>query len=126
MNYELSGRVFVKNIRLHAFHGVLPQERKTGNDYSVSISVRYPFGEVLTSDNVEHTLNYACIYDIVREEMAVCSNLVEHVAGRIARRVLQEFSLADDVHVEVVKLNPPMGAACDGAGVSLVMCRKDL
>ena len=55
--------------------------------------------------------------------MALQSNLVEHVAGRIGRRVLAEFPLADNVRVEVVKLNPPMGAACDGAGVELTVCR---
>lgn len=123
MSDKLTGRVFVKNIRLHAFHGVMPQERITGNDYLVSVSADCQLAVAAESDSVDDTLNYAHIYNIVKEEMALQSNLVEHVAGRIGRRVLAEFPLADNVRVEVVKLNPPMGAACDGAGVELTVCR---
>jgi len=123
MSDKLTGRVFVKNIRLHAFHGVMPQERITGNDYLVSVSADCPLAAAAESDSVDDTLNYAHIYNIVKEEMALQANLVEHVAGRIGRRVLAEFPLADNVRVEVVKLNPPMGAACDGAGVELTVCR---
>ena len=123
MSDKLTGRVFVKNIRLHAFHGVMPQERITGNDYLVSVSADCPLAAAAESDSVDDTLNYALIYNIVKEEMALQANLVEHVAGRIGRRVLAEFPLADNVRVEVVKLNPPMGAACDGAGVELTVCR---
>lgn len=123
MSDKLTGRVFVKNIRLHAFHGVMPQERITGNDYLVSVSADCPLAAAAESDSVDDTLNYAHIYNIVKEEMALHSNLVEHVAGRIGRRVLAEFPLADNVRVEVVKLNPPMGAACDGAGVELMLGR---
>ena len=123
MSDKLTGRVFVKNIRLHAFHGVMPQERVTGNDYLVSVSADCPLAVAAESDSVDDTLNYAHIYNIVKEEMALQANLVEHVAGRIGRRVLAEFPLADNVRVEVVKLNPPMGAACDGAGVELTVCR---
>ena len=123
MSDKLTGRVFVKNIRLHAFHGVMPQERITGNDYLVSVSADCPLAVAAESDSVDDTLSYAHIYNIVKEEMALQSNLVEHVAGRIGRRVLAEFPLADNVRVEVVKLNPPMGAACDGAGVELTVCR---
>ena len=123
MSDKLTGRVFVKNIRLHAFHGVMPQERITGNDYLVSVSADCPLAAAAESDSVDDTLNYAHIYNIVKEEMTLQSNLVEHVAGRIGRRVLAEFPLADNVRVEVVKLNPPMGAACDGAGVELTVCR---
>ena len=123
MSDKLTGRVFVKNIRLHAFHGVMPQERVTGNDYLVSVSADCPLAAAAESDRVDDTLNYAHIYNIVKEEMALQANLVEHVAGRIGRRVLAEFPLADNVRVEVVKLNPPMGAACDGAGVELTVCR---
>lgn len=120
------GKVFVKNIRLHAYHGVLQQERVIGNDYLVSVSVTCSLGNAVKSDSVDDTINYAAVYELVKEEMAVPSNLVEHVAGRIAQRVLDRFSLADEVTVEVVKVNPPMGAACDGAGVELSLHRSDL
>ena len=123
MTETIKGRVFVKDIRLHAFHGVLPQERATGNDYLVSVSADFPMAAAVETDDVDTTLNYARIYAIVKEEMAQSSQLVEHVAGRIGRRVLREFGAADNVAVRVTKLNPPMGAACGGAGVELTVSR---
>ena len=115
--------VFVNDIRLHAFHGVLPQERATGNDYLVSVSARCPVERAARTDEVRHTLNYAEVYEVVKTEMGIPSRLVEHVAGRIARRLLERFALITSVRVSVTKCNPPMGAQCAGAGVVIEMER---
>lgn len=117
-------RVFVNDIRLHAYHGVMEQERLTGNDYLVNLSAGIDLSAAIASDDVRDTLNYAELYRIVSEEMARPSRLVEHVAGRIARRVLAEHGEATDVWIKIVKQNPPMGAACAGAGVEMRMHRK--
>ena len=34
--------IFVNDIQLHAYHGVMPQEQLTGNDYLVGVSAQYP------------------------------------------------------------------------------------
>ena len=110
-------RIELKGLRFHAFHGVLPQERTVGGDYEVDISVDYADERAVETDNVEDTLNYAELYDIVKEEMAQPSNLLEHVAGRIGKRTLKTFSGAHSVTVAVTKLNPPIGGECRGARV---------
>ena len=125
MSQQLYGRVFVSNIRLHAYHGVLPQERLTGNDYTVSVSAECPLGAAIDSDDVADTLNYAAVCHVVREEMHTPSALLEHVVGRICRRIMADFGTVRAVTVRMVKLNPPMGADCDGAGVELTMRRSD-
>lgn len=115
--------IFVNDIQLHAYHGVMPQEQLTGNDYLVSVSAQYPFDKAITTDEVQHTLNYAMVYDIVKEEMGISSKLVEHVAGRIAQHLMKQFADISAVRVRVTKLNPPMGAQCAGAGVEVEMTR---
>lgn len=115
--------IFVNNIQLHAYHGVMPQEQLTGNDYLVSVSAQYPIDKAITTDEVQHTLNYAMVYDIVKEEMGISSKLVEHVAGRIAQHLMKQFADISAVRVRVTKLNPPMGAQCAGAGVEVEMTR---
>ena len=62
------GKVFVKNIRLHAYHGVLQQERVIGNDYLVSVSVTCSLGNAVKSDTVDDTINYAAVYELVKED----------------------------------------------------------
>lgn len=115
--------IFVNDIQLHAYHGVMPQEQLTGNDYLVSVSAQYPIDKAIATDDVQHTLNYAMVYDIVKEEMGISSKLVEHVAGRIAQHLMKQFADISAVRVRVTKLNPPMGAQCAGAGVEIEMTR---
>ncbi len=114
-----SGKIFIDNMRFHACHGVLPQEKVTGGDFLVSVSALYPLAGAVESDDVAATLNYAEVYGIVKREMAQPSALLEHVAGRIGASLLHELPGIEDLTVKVVKNNPPMGADCDGAGVEL-------
>jgi dihydroneopterin aldolase len=109
--------ICLNDIRLYAFHGVLEQERRVGGEYSVSLRVHYNISKAMETDNVADTLNYAQLLEIVKREMDVPSNLLEHVAGRIGRTVFDEFPQAEAIDLNVTKLNPPMGADCAGACV---------
>lgn len=111
--------ITLTDLRFHAFHGVIPQERLTGNDYSVSLRIGYPVREACLSDEVDDTLNYASVYDIVSQEMNVPSKLLERVTFRIADRLFRKFNLITTLDVKLNKLNPPFGADCYGAGVEL-------
>ena len=111
--------IYINDLRFHAFHGVMPQERLTGNDYSVDLRVGYDVSSAMLSDDVNDTINYAGLYEIVRQEMSVPSQLVERVAYRIADRISRRYPDVSRMDVKVTKLNPPLGADCHGAGVEL-------
>ena len=111
--------IHIDGIRLHALHGVLPQERTTGNDYSIDTRIGYDISRAMQSDDVADTLNYAEVYNTIKEEMLTPSRLIEHVAGRIANRLMAEHSQITTIMLRITKLNPPMGADCHGAGVEI-------
>lgn len=111
--------IYLREVRFHANHGVMPQERAVGADFTVDLKVGFPFGDAMKSDDVEDTLNYAELYEIVKQEMALPSKLLEHVAGRIADAVIKEFPKVTSIDLCVTKVNPPMGADCKGAGVEI-------
>ena len=117
----MSSKIYLRNVRFHAFHGVLPQEGIVGNDYLVNLVLDYDFSSAMKTDNLEGTLNYAEVYQKVREEMAVPSKLLEHVAGRIAHRLFSDFPEIKKLQLSITKVNPPMGADSDGAGVEVVL-----
>lgn len=117
----MNSRIFIAGLRMRACHGVLPQERVVGGDFEVNLSVEYDITRAMASDDVADTLSYADLSDLVRREMAVPSNLLEHVAGRIARAIVQRWPEVQSVNLSITKLNPPMGADCDGAGVELYL-----
>lgn len=113
--------IFISGLRVYAFHGVLPQERLVGGDYLVDVRVDYSHSLATESDRVEDTLDYSRLHHLIDEEMAIPSALLEHVAGRITRRVQRDFPEMSSVWVRITKVNPPMGAACQGAGVELTL-----
>ena len=115
----MSSTIRLEQLRFHAYHGVLPQERKTGNDYVVNLSIGYDFSPAMLSDEVSDTLNYAEVYQLVEQEMAVPSNLLERVAGRICDRLNRRFAGINDIKLRITKVNPPMGADCQGASVEV-------
>ena len=114
-----SSYISLRNVRFHAFHGVMPQERKVGADFLVNLRVGYPLEQAMQSDEVGDTLNYAALYEVVKAEMMQPSNLLEHVAGRIADAIVKRFPQVTSIDLELTKQNPPMGADCDGAGVEI-------
>lgn len=111
--------IYLREVRFHANHGVMPQERTVGTDFTVDLRVEYPFAVAMKSDNVDDTLNYAQLYNLVKKEMAQPSRLLEHVAGRIAEAVFREFPSCISIDLCITKVNPPMGSDCGGAGVEI-------
>ena len=111
--------IILKDVRFHAFHGVMPQETKVGADFLVNLRIGYPLGTAMESDEVGDTLNYAEVYALVAQEMKQPSKLLEHVAGRIVKTISKHFPLVTSIDLTLMKQNPPMGADAEGAGVEI-------
>ena len=114
-----SSYIYLRDVRFHAFHGVMPQEGIVGGDFVVTLRVGCPMEKAMQSDEVADTLNYASLYEVVKREMATPSKLLEHVAGRIAQAVSTAFPQVTFIELSLTKVNPPMGADCKGAGVEI-------
>ena len=114
MNIKLQGMEF------YACHGHLPEERIIGRYFYVDVTVSADVGRATETDNLEDTLNYQKIYDIVKQEMAVPSHLLEHIAGRIIRALKAEFSTINRVEVRIRKNNPPLGGKVEYAEIQVI------
>ena len=108
MNVEIK----VDRLKVFARHGVIPQERVVGNDFEVTVTATTEMNEdVLASDDLAGTVSYAGIVDVIRREMAEPSQLIEHVAWRIGRGIMQDYPAVDKCRVTVAKLLPPIPSA---------------
>ena len=116
--------VYIRDLRIFAHHGVLPQERTVGAYFILNLCVEADISKAMLTDAIEDTISYAELLHIVQSEMATPSALLEHVAGRIARAILHSFPQARAVNIDIMKQNPPMGADCAGAGVAITMHRQ--
>lgn len=114
----------VARVKLYAYHGCHPQERIVGGDFYVSIFALIEVEESSwRDDRLDGTADYSCFVGIARREMAIPSNLLEHVAARIASAILAECPLALKVCVTVEKENPPLGVLCQGISVKIEQTR---
>lgn len=113
----------VKNIRLYAYHGCLEEESIIGSDYTVDVVVNADLKKASLSDNLEDTADYVRIHHIVKEEMNIASKLLEHVAGRIADRILLEIPVTKKGSITVSKLNPPIGGDVEMVSIKLSFAR---
>ncbi|MDR1003430.1 MAG: dihydroneopterin aldolase [Prevotellaceae bacterium] len=116
--------ISLNRLRLFARHGVYEEERTKGNDFIVDLHLKVDITRAMQTDDVADTVNYSEVCELVKREMAIPSNLLEHVAGRIARQLFRTFPTVESVDLRIAKCHPPMDAAVETAAVRIVMTRE--
>lgn len=119
----MKGLVKVNGLQLAGAHGVLPEEQLTENVFLFSVAVAADFSAAVETDAVEDAISYADIAEIIREENATPSALLEHLAGRIIRRLSESYPQAEKITVSVAKKNPPLSGKMDSMEISLEYIR---
>lgn len=115
----MTATIEINRLILHGFHGVMAQERRVGNRFELSLSLRYPIEEALTSDSLEGTLNYAEVIEVAREILAEPSLLLEHAAGRLQEALTTRFPAIEGGRLTLSKLTPPCGVEVASVGITL-------
>jgi len=117
------GKIRLKNVRIHSNHGCLKEEMLIGSDYRVDLEISADLSQPANSDQLSETVDYVHLNNIIKEEMTVRSNLLEHVAKRIIDRIFKEIKEVTEVEVEVAKINPPIGGDVESVSVKLKYTR---
>ena len=52
----MTTEIIITNLAVRAFHGVFPEERRLGNNFTVNATLRADFRPALTSDSLNDTL----------------------------------------------------------------------
>ena len=111
------GLITVEGIRVFAYHGHLPEEAVLGGHFIVNVWVEADTVEVEKTDDLNHTVDYVKIIAIVKEQMAIRSDMIEHPAKRIVDAILP-FNKVQKVTVELEKVLPPIDATFDKISVT--------
>lgn len=115
--------IHLNGLRIFAYHGVLPQENRVGSMYTINLDLTTDFLEASRTDHLEHTINYAEVFQAVKEEMQQPSKLLEHVVYRIGQHLLDRFPTIESIKIALYKENPPMEAECSEVGVEATYTR---
>ena len=111
------GLITVEGIRVFAYHGHLPEEAILGGHFIVNVWVEADTTEVEKTDDLNDTVDYVKIIEIVKQQMAIRSNMIEHPAKRIVDAILPLHKV-QKVTVEVEKIQPPIDASFDKISVT--------
>ncbi len=117
----MTTKIVLDTMRFHAFHGVMQHEKQVGNEFEVSLTLEVDVTAAVESDRLADTINYADLYALVKAEMAIPSELIEHVGGRILKRVKVEYPRVLRLEVRVAKLHPPVEGVMKKAEVVLTL-----
>jgi dihydroneopterin aldolase len=113
------GKIALEGLEFHAFHGVYPHERESGNFFEVDIVVETDFTAAAYNDDLSGTVNYEVLFRIVKDEMEEPSKLLETVAEKIVHRVLSDIPAVLTVELKISKLNPPIGGKCRSSSITI-------
>lgn len=114
-------KILVEGIKVYAFHGCLEEEGKIGGNYIVDVTMETDFSEAAKSDDLNKTIDYVIVYNIVKKQMAIRSKLIETVGERIVSELQNTFDSLLKTEVKITKINPPMNG--DVEKVSIIISK---
>ena len=115
--------ITLENMEFHAYHGCLEHENTLGNTFLVTLSMQFDTTAAEKTNQLSDTLNYKLVYDVVKAEMEIRSQLIEHVSRRIADAVFTQFPLIQSLKLKLTKMQPPLGAKVQSVSIQLEMKR---
>ncbi|THV57163.1 dihydroneopterin aldolase [Chryseobacterium candidae] len=112
-------KIYLEDVRIYAYHGVLPEENIIGTYYILNIELHTDLWKAAESDDLHDTISYADINDILHSEMKIKSRLLEHAAGRMITKIHNSFPQIDYIKLKITKIAPPMQGEMKGASIEL-------
>ncbi len=110
-------KILVQGIKLYGYHGCMDEEGKVGRTFVVDVTLEADLKKAAASDKLHDTIDYVKVYEIVKEEMAVRSKLIEHAAKRIYDHLRKRFPQVTTAEVKVTKLDPPINGIVESTSV---------
>src|ERR1700744_2790018 len=110
--------VQLHNLVFSGRHGVLYEERQTGNTFGVDLDVLYddrgnPF------DSLDNTINYVELFEIVQRRMQERAHLLEKICEDIIERIRIRYPFVKEINLSIFKLQAPIGNFQGKAGVTM-------
>ena len=107
MSTNQTMRISLNKLLFVGYHGLYPEEKKLGNNYSVEIDIDFTPKEGVI-DQLDQTIDYVHVYAIVKKWMEIPTPLLETLVGKIADDILSSQTLANKVFVKITKLHLPI------------------
>ena len=118
---EIMSKITIENMEFYAYHGHFEEEQKIGTWFSLDLTMEVDTSKAELTDELEDTVDYSAVYQVVKEQMMIPSKLLEHVGRRILNAVKERFFDVTDAQLKIRKMNPPLGGKMDFVSLELTM-----
>ena len=116
--------ISLKGIEAIGYHGVYPEERRDGQRFIADLILYADLATPGVSDKLEDATDYSLIAQRVHAQLVgEPVDLIERLADRIARDVLQNFPKIVEVAVTIHKPDAPVGLAISDIAITLHQSR---
>ena len=119
------GKIFVEGIKIYAYHGCFKEETAIGTNFLVDVEIDVNLEKPAITDSIDDTVNYQAVFQVVKDEMAIPSKILEHVAKRIIDNLFNQFSTIEKIKLKVAKLNVPLGGHIDSVSIQMECSRGE-
>jgi dihydroneopterin aldolase len=99
--------IYLQKLRFKSFHGLYPEEKVLGNQFEVNLTVKY-LPQHLPIVNIEQTINYQDLFEIVEKRMLVPTELLETLAPIITDDIFAAYPFVKNIIISIAKFNPPI------------------
>ncbi|MCK9302790.1 MAG: dihydroneopterin aldolase [Bacteroidales bacterium] len=111
--------ITLAQIQLWGYHGCLPEERIIGAKYTIEYCFTFNASKPCRTDYLYDTINYAEIYNVIKQEFDTPVNLLEHLAAKILKAVHSNFPKIINSTITIKKHNPPISGETDFVAVTM-------
>ena len=117
-------KIFLNQVEFFAYHGVLEQEKTLGQKFIIDLEVQLDLKEAGQTDDVNKTINYVGLYDIVKQTAQLERyDLLEAIVENIASRLLEKYKTIQNVRVKIFKPSAPIAGILAGTAVEIERSR---
>jgi 7,8-dihydroneopterin aldolase/epimerase/oxygenase len=118
----MTDRIALRGLRVRGFHGVLPEERRDGQDFFIDAVLSVDIAAAAATDDLAQTVNYS---EVAHSLAAIVAgepvDLIETLADRLAADCLEQPRV-EEVEITVHKPHAPINLSFDD--VTVTICRR--
>jgi dihydroneopterin aldolase len=112
------GAIRIHNLRFHTFNGVLPEERKNGQQIAIDVELNYPIETAVHNDDLATTISYADV-------RADIDKFVHTHAYQLIESLANNYPTAPQITLKIRKFSVPMPGIFDDVEIEVSGTQND-
>ncbi len=108
--------IHLHHLKFFCYHGLHAEEKILGKNYEVNTDITFFENGSIT--RLHQTIDYAKVYEIIKQRMNKPTALLETVAQDLAQLIYKADNRITAISISIKKLHPPLAQFEGHVGVS--------